>query len=181
MKNNNLKQNNLKVGITTKTVNLDTIYNNMNSLYQKRTDLQEKQKNLWKVIGKNKCDKSTQMDKINKEIGTCTYKINNLINELLKFNKTHKAMNLAYKYLDGEITRTNKIIESKKKTIKNIECGKEIAITSTGKMTTNTSGLRSYVKQKEVTKNKLIKCKNHVEKYLDKKEEQKNKTRKEVC
>ena len=48
-------------------------------------------------------------------------------------------------------------------------------------MTTNTSGLRSYVKQKEVTKNKLIKCKNHVEKYLDKKEEQKNKTRKEVC
>lgn len=177
-----MKTNNLRTGITTKTVNLDTIYNNMNSLYQKRTQLQERQKNLWKEIGKTKCNKSTQMNKINNEIGTCTYKINNLINELLQFKKTHKAMNLAYKYLNGEITRTDKIIESKKKSIKNIECGKEIAITSTGKMTTNTKELRTYVKQKEETRNKLMKCKNHVEKYLDKKEEPKTKkTRKEVC
>ena len=177
MKNINKNQIN-KQGITTTTINLDSIYKDMNNLYQKRTQLQMKQKNIWKEVSKRKNDKSNQIANINKEIGTCTYKINSLINNLLQYKKTHKAMNLAYKYLNGEINRIENIIKSKKKTIKNVECGKEIAITPTGKMTTNTSELRSYVKQKEITRDKLMKCKIHVEKYLDKKEE--SKTRKDV-
>ena len=97
--------------VIAKKIDVESIYKQMQQVLAQRKALQEKQDELWKVIKRNHCNRSSQMDSITNGIGKCTHKLNGLISNLCQYRKTHKAMGLANRYLQGEIGRINKIIQ----------------------------------------------------------------------
>jgi hypothetical protein len=105
------------------------------------------------------------MSRISAEIGECTHKLNGLINNLCQYRKTHKAMNLADRYLQGEISRINKIIQHQENTANKVDRGVCCLINDSGVTHTNTSGLRSYIKTKKEQVAKLQQWKQVVQKY----------------
>lgn len=152
-------------GVVAKKINVESIYNQMRQLIARRNSLQEKQQNLWKVIGRNHCDRREEMAKITNEIGQCTHKLNGLINKLCQYRKTHKAMKLACQYLNGEITRINKIINHQANTVNQVERGRWGLIDSSGRSHTDTTSLRNYIKIKKEQVAKLQQWKQVVQKY----------------
>lgn len=108
------------------------------------------------------------MNKISEEIGENTHEINIILNELTKYKKTHKAMNIAYNYLLKEIERTKLIIDKWKKAVKDVEEGRSIFIKATGENDTNTEPSKKYIQKKSVQLINLQNWLNHVQKYIEK-------------
>ena len=161
MKNTNKNQKSVKI-------NINEIYNKMHYQLKERAFWQQKQKDLWALISSTNENHHKEMIQIDKKIGQTTHELNKLINELCQYKKTDKAMNLAYSYILSEMERIKKIIKSKNKLISDVENGITGLIDDTGYCHVNTSGLRTYVKQKKECYNKLNQWKIHVEKYLNK-------------
>ena len=166
MKNINKKQN-YKKGITTRTIDINGIYNNMKSVLSKRAYYQQQQKELWVVIKRYGSDKSREMDVIDEHIGKCSYDMNKLIGELCQYKKTHKAMNLAYDYLDREINRIKKIISSKNELIYEVRIGYTNLISSRGVTHSDPTNLINYVAKKEGQLRRLENWRNVVSKYRE--------------
>ena len=155
----------MKQTMTTKTIDINSIYHNMREAISRRNSLQSKQDELWRVIKRTHTNHSSEMSKLSKQIGVETHKINGYISSLCKYKKTHSAMKLANDYLSNEISRIEKIIKSKKEAIRLVRCGRSTLIRDTGTKTTDTSGLQEYVNKKESQLNKLKTWKEHVSKY----------------
>ena len=83
------------------------------------------------------------MSSIDNKIGYYTHTINGLISELCKYNKTHKAMNIAYNYIVKEIKRAEGIISKNETTIYKAKHGLTTLICDDG---TTTNDYRSLVK-----------------------------------
>jgi len=163
MKNTNKKP--FTAGVVAKKIDVESIYKQMQQALTKRNNLQDKHDELWKVIKRNHCDRSGQMATITKGIGQCTHKLNGLMNNLCQYRKTHKAMNLANRYLQGEISRINKIIQHQENTVNKVDRGWCCLINDSGVSHTDTSGLRRYIKTKKEQVAKLQKWKQVVQKY----------------
>lgn len=161
----NTKRKPFNAGVVAKRIDVESIYKQMQQVLAKRNSLQEKQDELWKVIKRNHCNRSSQMSFISKEIGKCTHELNGLISQLCQYRKTHKAMNLADRYLQGEISRINKIIQSQTNTVNSVERGWSTLISASGVTDTDTSSLRRYIKLKQEQVAKLQKWKQVVERY----------------
>ena len=149
----------------TQTINIDSIYAQLKAHLAKRTNSQGKQENLWKEISRTRSDRDSQMKRINNNIGKETHEINKLISALCRYNKTHRAMNLASTLLDGEISRTKTIISKWQRNVSLVSRGKSHFITSYGTTTTDTSQAQAYVVQKQQRLAKLMEWKRHVDRY----------------
>lgn len=163
MRNNNRNYN----GFTTRTININGIYSDMKETLSKRAYFQQQQDNLWATIKRYHVDRSRQMDEIDEHIGKYTHEMNKLIGELCKYKKTHKAMNLAYDYLDKEIIRIQRIIDSQNKLIYDVRMGRRGLINSNGVSHRDPSGLINYVAQKEIQMAKLKNWKSYVARYRE--------------
>ena len=163
---NKIKKTQRKTGMNVMKIDIESIYHQMQSVITERERLQEEHDNLWIVIKRYHCDRSSQMNKITKKIGNCTYKLNKLISELCQFKKTHKAMNLAHSYLGREITRNLRIIESTKRLVSGVNAGRSCLISSSGVTDTDTYSLENYIKHKKEQVQRLEKWKRAVEKYM---------------
>lgn len=150
-----------------KTIDIESLYRKLKSSLEKRAGYQEAQENLWKFIKKTESNRSAEMERIDNEIGKNTHEINIILSELTQYKKTHKAMNLAYNYLQNEINRTKKIIEKWRETISKVEGGRSVLITSEGNTHTNTNNARNYVKKKNDQLLKLEKWSNHIRNYME--------------
>ena len=74
-------------------------------------------------------------------------------------------MNLADRYLQGEISRINQIIQHQERTIHKVERGWTALINDSGVTHTDTSGLRQYIRQKQEQVAKLQKWRQVVQRY----------------
>ena len=155
----------MKQTMTTKTIDINSIYHNMREAISRRNSLQSKQDELWRVIKRTHTNRSSEMSKLSKQIGVETHKINGYISSLCKYKKTHSAMKLANDYLSNEISRMNKIIKHNEKRIKLVNKGKQIIVKGDGTQTTNTRELVDYVKSRKAILAKLRNWKDHVSKY----------------
>ena len=166
------KQNTQKQIRTSKTVvrgqriNIDGLYNQLKNAIDQRINYQRKQKELWKYIHRTKQNCSIEMDKISNGIGKSTNEINHVISQLCKYKKTHKAMKLANDYLSKEIDRIEKIIEDRNQIIDDVECGYTYLRRSDGVKTTDTTSQRNYVKLKKEQKERLVKWKQYISRYI---------------
>lgn len=151
---------------TASKIDIASIYNQMRKELSERAQLQKEQDSLWSIIKRYNCNRSAQMSQITKKIGNSTHRLNQLINELCKYKKTHKAMNMAHDYIIREIERINKIINSKNKLIRDVNAGYSCLITSTGVTHTNTSDLENYIRLKREQVKKLENWKRSVERYM---------------
>ena len=165
MKNQRKKTQNQN-GMRGKRIDINSIYLQMKASIVERAVLQKEMDILWDRIKRYNCDRSTQMKEITEKIGKCTHKLNQLINELCQYRKTHRAMNLAHDYIVKEITRINKIVNSKKQLIAGVNRGSACLISSNGVTHTNTLSLENYVKQKTAQIASLEKWKRSVERYM---------------
>ena len=164
MKKTNKKQTNK--GLGNAKVDVEKIYKQMQEAIRQRNALQKQMYNLWDVIKSHHCNREAQMTKVTRDIGNMTHRLNGLINELCRYNKTHRAMNLAYEFINSEITRTTKIISSRERSIWRTEAGLQCLIRDTGVTTTDTSELRDYVAKKKAQVQKLQTWKEHVQRYM---------------
>ena len=155
----------MKQTMTTKTIDINSIYHNMREAISRRNSLQSKQDELWRVIKRTHTNRSSEMSKLSKQIGVETHKINGYISSLCKYKKTHSAMKLANDYLSNEISRMTKIIRSNEETIRLVRCGRSTLISDTGIQTTDPRKLQEYVNKKKSQLNKLKTWKEHVSKY----------------
>lgn len=151
--------------VIAKKIDVESIYKQMQQVLAQRKALQEKQDELWKVIKRNHCNRSSQMDSITNGIGKCTHKLNGLISNLCQYRKTHKAMGLANRYLQGEIGRINKIIQHQQNAVNKVERGWSVLVRDTGVTHTDTSQLRRYIKLKQEQVAKLQKWQQVVQRY----------------
>ena len=147
------------------TINLDQIYTALKSKLEKRANLQTKMDAEWNKVRAG-YNRKEELSRITKQIGAQTHEINKLISELCKFNKTHKAMNMANGYLQTEIKRVQRIIESWRKTISDVDRGYKYLIDSSGHTTTSTKESKAYLNSKINTLQKLQKWQNHVRRYI---------------
>ena len=149
----------------TQTINIESIYAKLKSHISNRSRHQVRQENLWKEIKRTHENKHSEMKKIDELIGNETHEINKLISILCRYNKTHRAMNLASDFINGEISRTIRIINNWKRDIRDVESGRCSFISSTGEHTQDTSIPRKYVAKKEQKLAQLRNWKRHVDRY----------------
>ena len=149
----------------TQTINIDSIYSQLQSHMAKRSNNQNRQDNLWKEIKKTNSNRKSEMERIDRNIGKETHEINMIISSLCQYKKTHKAMNLASKLLDGEIRRTKAIISKWKGIVREVEEGMCELINSTGVTHSNTTNAKKYIVQKQQRLAKLVEWKQHVDRY----------------
>ena len=149
----------------TKAKDINTIYRELKDNCVKRVIYIKKQKELWSYIHVTHNNCSNQMKAINKKIGYYTHAINGLISELCKYNKTHKAMNIAYDYIVKEIKRAENIIARNEDTIYRTKLGLITLVCDDGKRTNDYYPLVTYVNQKKDMVSKLRKWLNHVSRY----------------
>ena len=164
MKNKSKKQT--RTGLGCKVIDIESTYKKMKETLQKRYDLQRRYHELWSVIKRNHCNRNSEMERLSDGIGETTHRLNGLISELCHYKKTHKAMNLAYQFINQEIDRATKIIGSNEGKIRDTEAGRCSLITAEGIVTTDTRSLRQYVNGKRAQVQKLQAWKNHVKKYM---------------
>ena len=156
---------NYRTNLTSNKIDINSIYNKMQNQLRIRANLQVKYDNLWDVIKRNHCDRHYEMQDLNSKIGKCTNELNKLIGQLCKYKKTHKAMNLAYSYIESEMERINRIIQHQNRVIYDVNHGYRTLINSYGHEHTNTSDLRNYVNYKMQQYNKLNNWKQYVARY----------------
>ena len=156
----------MKQTMTTKTIDINSIYHNMREAISRRNSLQSKQDELWRVIKRTHTNHSSEMKRIVEKIGAETHRINCYISSLCKYKKTHSAMKLANDYLSNEISRMTKIIRSNEETIRLFRCGRATLISATGKQTTDPRTLLEYIDKKKAQLNKMKGWKNHVSRYM---------------
>ena len=145
---------------------IDRLYNDLRDALRVRADVQREQKQLWDRIKSTHRDYSAEMIRIDKRIGSATHRVNGIISQLSHLNKTHRAMNLAFTYLCSEETRVQKIIESNKKMIRDVESGHQYLIRSTGIVDTNTASVRQYVKLKQDQLSKIRNWKKSIQRNM---------------
>ena len=156
----------MKQTMTTKTIDINSIYHNMRESISRRNSLQSKQDELWRVIKRTHTNHSSEMKRIVEKIGAETHRINGYISSLCKYKKTHSAMKLANDYLSNEISRMDKIIRSNEETIRLVRCGRATLISDTGIQTTDPRKLQEYIDKKKLQLNKMKGWKNHVSRYM---------------
>ena len=131
-----------------------------------RGKLQEEYKKAWIPVHRYNRDNNTQLELIGKRIGEKTHQLNQLISELCRCKKTHRAMNLASEFIDSEIKRIkNNIRETQDK----IHWAKSGGMLRTGdaQLTRDTKPLLHYLDNKNRQLQRLHDWKNHVNKYME--------------
>ena len=156
----------MKKAMTTKTININSIYYGMKEAIERRIRLQKKQDELWRTIKRTNSNHSAEMGNITKKIGEETHQINGYISSLCQYKKTHSAMKLANDYLSNEIRRINKIIDSNSNLVSRVKRGYTNLISSKGYTHSDTKNLENYVILKQNQVAKLKKWKEHVSRYL---------------
>lgn len=164
MKNKTKRQT--RTGLGCRVIDIESTYRQMKSVLQRRYDLQKRYHALWDEIHRTHCNRRNEMRSISNGIGETTHKLNGLISELCRYKKTHKAMNLAYQFINQEIDRATKIISKQEDNVRMTEAGRCSLITDEGIVTTNTRDLRKYVSLKKAQVQKLQAWKSHVKKYM---------------
>lgn len=164
-RNNKSRTHNRKV-VVSKKIDIESLYTRLRNGINKRLEWQERQDDLWVYIKKTNNNRIKKMKKINFEIGKSTHEINKILNELTKYKKTHNAMNMAYNYLENEISRINKIINKWKKTVNDVEAGRKLLISADGTEDTDTRTSKNYIKKKEKQLSNYKKWREHVKSYL---------------
>lgn len=150
-----------------KVIDIDSLYHRLKAALDNRNGYQEAQDNLWKYIKRTRTDNSAEMNRIDDAIGRNTHEINKILNELTQYKKTHKAMNLAYSYLQVEINRIKKIISSWENTVHDVNLGRSSFITASGKNHTSTNDAKTYIRTKKTQLANLEKWLGHVRNYLE--------------
>jgi hypothetical protein len=152
-------------GNTWQRIDVDAIYSKMRDAISRRVEYQRQQDAVWARIERTHCNGTRELDEIDRKIGAETHKINCLISELCQYRKTHRAMNLAYTYICKEIERARRTAESNANTVRRVNAGRSVLISSTGTKHTNTTHLAKYVQQKYAQVARLEKWKQYVARY----------------
>ena len=153
--------------ITSKRIDIDSIYSSLRMTISRRAEAQNRQNQLWDVIKRTHSNHDKEMNIINNQIGDATHRINQLISQLCQYKKTHKAMNLACEYLKREIIRTKRIIDSKTQLANDVDRGYASYVTSKGKVHTDTTQQRRYIQKKTEQYHKLQEWLNYVSRYVE--------------
>ena len=128
---------------------INVLYAALRNHISQRVIWQEKQDNLWSYIKRHECDCSGEMVRINENIGFHTHKINEIIGRLSHYHHAHQAMNLAVSYIEKEIIRITRIIDSKRRLIADVDRGRTSLINAHGETHYSSVNLRQYVQKKE--------------------------------
>ena len=148
-----------------KAKDIDTIYEELKQCIDNRSKAQETQRNLSNQTRNSYKNNSIKIRELGKKIGSYTNQINKLISELCKYNKSHKAMNLATSYLDKEIKRTQGIISKNTKLLREVSSHKSALVDSTGKVTYNCGPLKEQIASKKKALANLQKRYSYVSKH----------------
>lgn len=145
-----------------KPINIESLYQQLISALNERAEYETQQDDLWRLIKQTHGNHKNEMVMIAKKIGQNTYTINGIIAQLCHYQKTHRAMNLADAYLQKEIIRNERIVTSWRNTIRQVEAGRRVLISSSGFEHTNTQNARIYVEKKLTQIQRLQKWQNYV-------------------
>ena len=124
------------------------IYFELKSALNTRHQLDEEKDRRWKMVKSGKAQKA-EMSSIDKRIGAQTHIIDGIIAKLAKDKRDKEAVKLALQYLRVERSRVDGIIRSWQRTVSDVEKGRCNLITSTGKIHTDTSSSREYIKTRQ--------------------------------
>ena len=144
---------------------LDGIYTQMRAAIARRSNYQSQYDEAWSKVKRYGCDKDATLTHLSKCIGNETHTLNMLISRLCQYRASHRAMNLAYSFLGGEIERCSRIAESKSRGIARVRRGVSELVDSHGNRHTDTTHLERYVEQKVAQRDKLVKWREYVGRY----------------
>lgn len=166
MKNNRNKNKvTNRSGHTIKRVDVDRIEHELRKVLANRNSAQRDYDNAWSII-KNKGQGRNQLKSAREKIGASTNRLNQLVGQLSKYNKTHRAMNLADNYLTQEIKRNKRIIKSTERTIYEVKNGISVLIDSYGNQTTDYASLEKYIRSKRNQITRLQSWQRTIKKYV---------------
>lgn len=146
-------------------IDINVIHNQLQQALSERNKAQAQHDNAWDMI-KNGYNGRSRLNEADRLIGNNTHKLNQLIGQLSKYRKTHRAMNLANKYLNIEIERNRRIIQSQRRLIKDVNAGYKSLIDSKGITHTDPTSLINYVARKENQLKRLQKWQDTIKLYV---------------
>ena len=117
---------------------------------------QQRQKEHWKDVTRTRRDRSQEISRDDAHIGEATYKINQVIAQIVKRCRGTEAARVAANYLDEEIERNRKIVASREKLRSDVAKGKSVYVSSTGKITHNHHVDDQYIAHKKEQLSRLI-------------------------
>ena len=140
---NNTKKN-------TNYVNTAEIGNKLHKHLAERARLQQKQDQIWAYIKRTQCNRTSEMEKIDAQIGANTHEIDKLIGQLIRAGwHSGKAHSMAIGYLKSEIARNQRIASYRENHIKKVARGESYWVSSTGKTHTDNASQIAYVAKKK--------------------------------
>ena len=130
--------------------NTVAIANKLRQHLAERARLQQRQDELWSIIRRYECDRSSEMSQISRQIGANTYAIDGLINQLIRAGgRSTQAHYMAIDYLKREIARNQRIVASRDNMVRQVQRGKMVYINSEGVIHSDVSGQMRYVAKKK--------------------------------
>ena len=149
-------------GMKAVTIDVDRIYRQLNARISERIQGQEESRRLMDLVKRDHVDRSAAIAETDRRIGESTHAINQLISELCRYPGKHRAMNLAERYLEQEISRAKKVTAHWQRTIHQVESGRRTLICATGIVHSDTRNSRDYVSHKQRQTAKLEKWLSYV-------------------
>ena len=146
-------------------IDIDAIYRELKSAIEERARLEIEQKSVWDYVKRYNADRSERLIRINAGIADCTHRINLQLSQLSRYNKTHRAMQLAKTYLESEIARLQRITNRWDWIIRDVEAGRSCLINGSGRSSTDTTSSREYLKSRYERIARLTKWLEHVKRF----------------
>ena len=131
-------------------INTADIGNQLHKHIANRARLQQKKEELFSIVKRYKCDRSSEISQITRQIGENTYAIDGLINKLIRAGgRSTKAHHMAIDYLKREIARNQRIVASRDTAVRKVQRGEWQYICSDGTVDHDVSGQMRYVANKK--------------------------------
>jgi hypothetical protein len=147
-------------------IDISRIYFELKETIETRITAQEKQKELWQIVKRTSSDVTYEMDRVTNVIKDSTYRLDKLIGQLSKYKQRHSAMKLAYDYLNGEISRVQKIIDSREGYRDKVRRGESRYIYSDGSHDYSPNADNEYIQSRYNRLTKLKSWRDLISNYL---------------
>ena len=149
-------------GMKAVTIDVDRVYRQLSARISERIRWQEEFNRLFNLVNRDHADRSAAIGEMSRRIGESTHAINQLISELCRYPGRHRAMNLAERYLEQEISRAKKVTAKWQRTIHEVESGRRTLLSANGTVHRDTRRSRDYVSNKQRQTAKLVKWLSYV-------------------
>ena len=153
-------------GYNVQTLELDKIAKELSQIISERNSKLQEQKRMWDIVKAYHTSRRGEIDRIMRRISELTHRANQLVSHLCGYKRSHRAMNIAYSYIEREEVRVGRIINDWRRRVGRVERGEARLVNSRGETSYNTSEPRNYNQQKERQLDKLRRWKQHVAHYL---------------